>query len=276
MCWVFLISSTFAATEEVTYIHTDISGSPMAATDAAGTILWRESYRGYGERWMNQAASAHQNQWFHGKELDATGMQYFGARYYDPEIGRFTGIDPVGFREGNLHSFNRFAYGNNNPIKNVDPDGRMSIAALSYLVLAGIILIGSAKTHQDSTQRRSGGITFGKKDSIVFNDSANDGGNAAKPNDTSLPDTNRGNGLHPDGLMPPVADPGGLNVGDASRDKERERGGKSIWDANGGEWRGAPEDKWHNPHWDYNPHNGAKGGGVPWQNVPHGDLPVKK
>ena len=129
-----MLSSAIAATEEITYIHTDISGSPMAATDAAGTILWRESYRGYGERWMNQAASAKQTQWFHGKELDATGMQYFGARYYDPEIGRFTGIDPVGFQEGNLHSFNRFAYGNNNPIKYIDPDGNTPID-IAFLVL---------------------------------------------------------------------------------------------------------------------------------------------
>ena len=135
MCWVFLISSTFAATVEVTYIHTDTSGSPMAATDAAGTILWRESYRGYGERWMNQPASYQQNQWFHGKELDATGMQYFGARYYDPEIGRFTGIDPVGFQEGNLHSFNRFAYGNNNPVKYLDPDGNLPIF-IPFLIAA--------------------------------------------------------------------------------------------------------------------------------------------
>ena len=135
MCWVFMISSALAATEEITYIHTDISGSPMAATDAAGTILWRESYRGYGERWMNQPASYQQNQWFHGKELDATGMQYFGARYYDPEIGRFTGIDPVGFQEENPHSFNRFAYGNNNPIKYKDPDGNNATTAFGGLIV---------------------------------------------------------------------------------------------------------------------------------------------
>ena len=34
MCWMLLISSTLAATEQVTYLHTDISGSPIAATDA--------------------------------------------------------------------------------------------------------------------------------------------------------------------------------------------------------------------------------------------------
>ena len=44
------------------------------------------------------------------------------ARYYDPVIGRFYSNDPVGFK--GVHSFNRYAYANNNPYKYVDPDGR--------------------------------------------------------------------------------------------------------------------------------------------------------
>ena len=51
-------------------------------------------------------------------------MQYFGARYYHPTIGRFTQIDPL---EGNIfdpQSLNRYAYSRNNPIVYLDPDGR--------------------------------------------------------------------------------------------------------------------------------------------------------
>jgi hypothetical protein len=43
------------------------------------------------------------------------------ARYYDPVIGRFMSNDPVGFT--NVHTFNRYAYANNNPYKYIDPDG---------------------------------------------------------------------------------------------------------------------------------------------------------
>lgn len=60
---------------------------------------------------------------------------YFGARYYDPTLGRFMGIDPQHFTENNLHSFNRYAYGNNNPLKFVDPGGR---AGQAVLLLLGI------------------------------------------------------------------------------------------------------------------------------------------
>ena len=44
--------------ETITYIHTDIGGSPLAATDANGTVVWKESYRGYGQRWLYQGSSA--------------------------------------------------------------------------------------------------------------------------------------------------------------------------------------------------------------------------
>ena len=46
------------------------------------------------------------------------------ARYYDPVIGRFYSNDPVGFM--NIHTFNRYAYVNNNPYKYVDPFGMAS------------------------------------------------------------------------------------------------------------------------------------------------------
>ncbi|TVK90666.1 hypothetical protein AYI83_21545 [Shewanella algae] len=55
-------------------------------------------------------------------------LTYMQARYYDPLIGRFYANDPVGFRD--VHSFNRYAYGNNNPYKYVDPDGAASQAVV--------------------------------------------------------------------------------------------------------------------------------------------------
>ncbi|QTN28811.1 M6 family metalloprotease domain-containing protein [Rhodoferax sp. AJA081-3] len=112
----------------VTYFHNDISGSPMLATDGAGAVIWKENYRPYGERLNNQAGSNKNKLGFAGKQFDpATGLSYMGARYYDPVLGRFMGVDPVGFQEDSVHSFNRYAYANNNPYKYVDPDGHSPI-----------------------------------------------------------------------------------------------------------------------------------------------------
>ena len=47
------------------------------------------------------------------------------ARYYDPVMGRFLSVDPVGFLEtGEPSKFNRYIYSNNDPINMFDPDGR--------------------------------------------------------------------------------------------------------------------------------------------------------
>ena len=70
-----------------------------------------------------------------------------GARYYDPVLGRFMGIDPVDFQTDDLHSFNRYAYANNNPYKYVDPDGRFAFLAVpafyALTALAGALTVNT-------------------------------------------------------------------------------------------------------------------------------------
>ena len=45
--------SSAQAKDRISYLHSDISGSPIAATDANGELLWEESYKPYGERLTN-------------------------------------------------------------------------------------------------------------------------------------------------------------------------------------------------------------------------------
>jgi RHS repeat-associated protein len=116
-----LTVTTGQATERVTFYHNDALGSPVAATDANGTLLWRESYAPYGKRLTREAGSK-DTVWYTGKPEDV-GLIYFGARWYDPDIGRFMAMDPIGFDPENIHSFGRYAYANDNPYKFHDPDG---------------------------------------------------------------------------------------------------------------------------------------------------------
>ena len=133
----------------VTYYHNDISGSPIAATDAAGNLKWKESYKPYGDKLTRSAASSDNDIGFHGKAYDdITGLSYMGARYYDPVLGRFMGVDPVDFQADNLHSFNRYAYTNNNPYRYVDPDGNyaflVSFAIYALTALSAALTVQSA------------------------------------------------------------------------------------------------------------------------------------
>lgn len=65
---------------------------------------------------------------FTGKERDAeTGLDYFGARYYGSNRGRFTSPDPIIANELRLinpQRWNQYAYAVNSPLVFNDPDGR--------------------------------------------------------------------------------------------------------------------------------------------------------
>lgn len=140
---------TIETTDGVTYLHHDLAGSPLAATDSQGNILWKEHYQPYGGRVVNAPAEAGNRIAFHGKVLDQdTGLSYFGARYYDPTLGRFMGVDPVGFAESNPQSFNRYAYGNNNPYRYADPNGMWAedlVLALPGMYIGSRSLVDNIK-----------------------------------------------------------------------------------------------------------------------------------
>lgn len=63
---------------------------------------------------------------FTGKERDSeTGLDYFGARYYGSNMGRFTSPDPShdSVRLDNPQTWNRYTYVLNNPLELIDPTG---------------------------------------------------------------------------------------------------------------------------------------------------------
>ncbi len=144
LCLISLVSAPIAAAvEQVIYYHFDALGSPVAASDATGNYyLWKETYQPYGERIQKQPNSASNNRWYTGKPQDEeTGLSYFGARYYDPVVGRFMGVDPKEFSEDNPRSFNRYNYANNNPYKYIDPDGQVPI--LVPIIVPAVIGVGT-------------------------------------------------------------------------------------------------------------------------------------
>jgi len=102
---------------------------PVAATNAAGALLWREDYTPFGEA-RQQPAANDNGESYTGHITDTdTGIVYMQARYYDPAIGRFLSQDPVGFAQGGPGYFNRYAYVGNNPLNATDPTGEQTVTA---------------------------------------------------------------------------------------------------------------------------------------------------
>jgi RHS repeat-associated protein len=106
----------------VTYLHPDLLGSPRVATDANGQVAWRANYDPFGVR----VGGGTEKLGYTGHALDATGLTYMKARYYDAAVGRFLTTDPKQFDPNSAASFNRYAYANNAPYRYVDPDGKQS------------------------------------------------------------------------------------------------------------------------------------------------------
>ncbi|MEN1970856.1 RHS repeat-associated core domain-containing protein [Luteimonas sp. MJ204] len=106
----------------VKYQHTDALGSPVVVTRQDRSMVEETEYEPYGQV-LNRPM--HDGTGYTGHVEDAaTGLVYMQQRYYDPEIGRFLSVDPVTAYSMPGSNFNRYWYGNNNPYRFIDPDGR--------------------------------------------------------------------------------------------------------------------------------------------------------
>jgi len=107
------------------YYFLDHLGSTSVVANSSGTIENESDYLPFGEENAFQNATE-QHFKFTGKERDTeTGLDYFGARYYGSNMGRFTSPDPShdSVRLDNPQTWNRYTYVLNNPLELIDPTG---------------------------------------------------------------------------------------------------------------------------------------------------------
>jgi len=102
----------------VRYYLKDAIGSVIALTDENGAIKTQYSYGPFGSAATAGDTSDNAFQ-YTGRENDGSGLFYYRARYYNPELQRFISEDPIRFDGG----VNFFAYVGNNPINFIDPKG---------------------------------------------------------------------------------------------------------------------------------------------------------
>jgi RHS repeat-associated protein len=96
--------------EDVKYYHKDRL-SNRVTTGPNGEVVDKYLSLPFGQSVVDEVKYG-----FTGKEKDESGLHYFGARYYDSNLGRFTRVDPV-------KSEPAYQYVGNNPMNYVDPSG---------------------------------------------------------------------------------------------------------------------------------------------------------
>ena len=106
------------------YIHADHLGSTHLMTNATtGSVVRTNKYLPYGGT-FETSGTADDTHKYTGQVLDDnTGLYYYNARYYDPQLCTFISPDSVVQSQYDPQSLNRYSYCRNNPINNTDPTG---------------------------------------------------------------------------------------------------------------------------------------------------------
>jgi RHS repeat-associated protein len=97
------------------YYLTDATGNVLGLVDHAGKRTHTYGPTGLPRGTTTEAAP--QPFRYSGAYLDPTGLYKMGARYYDPQLGRFTQPDPSG------QETNPYLYAAGDPVNNIDPSG---------------------------------------------------------------------------------------------------------------------------------------------------------
>ncbi|EKK7687956.1 RHS domain-containing protein, partial [Cronobacter sakazakii] len=126
---------------EIYWYHTELNGLPERVTDADGQTVWRGQFSTWGETERELSVpqwQVPQNLRFQGQYLDReSGLHYNLFRYYDPVVGRYTQMDPIGLAGG----MNTYSYVGD-PLTWVDPLGLMSCGSDAVLLRQNMIREG--------------------------------------------------------------------------------------------------------------------------------------
>jgi RHS repeat-associated protein len=141
----------------------DALGSTVALTDSTGVVQTSYTYEPFGNATAAGSTSTNSYQ-FTGRENDATGLDFFRARYYNPTLQRFVSQDPVGFGGGDL---NLYGYTGQSPNNFSDPNGEivpiLASMAVGCLVGASVAgLIDDIKLANAARKGRQSDVDFAK------------------------------------------------------------------------------------------------------------------
>jgi RHS repeat-associated protein len=139
------------------YYIKDHLGSIRVTTDETGTVVSAQDYFAYGE--LLREHNSIERYKYTEKERDAeTGYDYFGARYYDSEIGRWLAVDPL---SDSYPSWSPYSYTGNNPINSIDING------MEWIYISGYGWVWQLEEEVVVTAKRYDNFTYGADNSFA-------------------------------------------------------------------------------------------------------------
>lgn len=127
---LFIKTKNGLGQDTVAYYHHDHLQTPVQATDNVGNVVWATEYEPFGvadvEMGLRSTPAIVSNLRLPGQYVDENiGLYYNLRRYYDPEAGRYTTEDPIGFAGGD----NFYLYAKGSPTLYIDPTGENPLLA---------------------------------------------------------------------------------------------------------------------------------------------------
>lgn len=148
-----------AHADQLRYSLCDHLGSSTLELDNEAGVLTQEHNYAFGGTacWAGKSAlvAKYKTIRYSGNERDATGLYYYGFRYYAPWLQRWMCPDPAGDKDG----LNRYAMVGNNPINFYDWQGTLSIPVDIFIA--------------DIVGPMSKGIGTGWFEELIWNDEKN-------------------------------------------------------------------------------------------------------
>lgn len=144
------------------FVLRDHLNSTNVVVNGGGTKLWEERYLPFGEvrqTWKSASEMPVQTPYrYTGQRLEVgvgapspvdgldRGLYDYGARWYDPMLGRFTQADSLVPDPGNPQSLNRYSYVLNNPLRYTDPTGHCLVLPMPLCMDIGTHLLEMAES----------------------------------------------------------------------------------------------------------------------------------
>ncbi|WP_410457998.1 RHS repeat-associated core domain-containing protein [Pseudomonas sp. N40(2020)] len=114
---------------QLRYSLDDHLSSCVMELDQSAQVISHEGYYPFGATaWMATASAIEVSYKFirySGKEMDVSGLYYYGARYYAPWLQRWISADPAGDVDG----LNLYGFVGNNPLRYFDAQGQQRTSA---------------------------------------------------------------------------------------------------------------------------------------------------